>query len=80
MSEPSNTHIVYRVLPPIQMEHPEPIKYKCSLCNQDVPSFLTSEHATEHDGVESYELDNIGLHISVEPTEHTPDFEDDTNV
>lgn len=75
VSEPNNTHIVFRLQPPKQLVAPEPILYMCSLCDEKVHSHHTQQHATDHDGVESYELDNVGEHLSINPTEHTVDFD-----
>lgn len=47
--------------------------FKCSGCGNNVFSFNTQKHATD-EGATSYEMNNIGEHISVDPTEHTADF------
>ena len=48
--------------------------YQCSGCGGNVFSFNAQQHASD-EGASSYEVDNIGEQISVNPTEHTTDFE-----
>jgi len=52
---------------------PEPILYTCSLCDEKVKSFQTEEHARAHEA-DSYTLDNVGEHMTVNPKEHSPLF------
>lgn len=76
--ETPELHVVFHLLPPRQLENPEAIKYKCSECQNDIFSHKTQEHAESHNAT-SYELDNIGEHLSLIPEEHVGNINEDTS-